>query len=381
MYFERVEIHPAAVRLNKSIEGLANNFVRGLDSTLERFGLGGKKADYDDTNYVFEGGEGEALRKKHYDKSLRLLWKAEQHASWTGFRDCSQDEIKLMSMTQRTLSSEEKNARTRILSRAFREQLNQTYSPRQKQAIVNILSLIGHGEAYAWLVATELLNEVKSTGGRAALTMQVLEEAKHFVVMREIIQAFDCPIPRLNAWEYILLEKTFKAKGLEKFFGMNVVVEAVALSLFGLLSKMPGLEILTLFHRDEARHTALPANYLKEFPLSRWDQVNPVKRAQRLLMVTPALGVLLMMEDDLAELGVDAFDFGGSLVHKILKLAERVGFYGPMPAIKIEALINNLFNSYCKLTRSQYKYKDFMKSDTTVGEAEREIERELFGAN
>lgn len=380
MYFQRVETNPAAVQFNRSFERIANKAVRGIDRALGRFGIGGKKSDYDDEHYAFEGGEGEVLRKKHYDKSLRLLWKAEQHAPWSNFRDCSQDEIKLMSMAERTLSDEEKSVRTKIRSKEFQAELNKHYTARQKQALVNILSLIGHGEAYAWLVATELLNEVKSTGGRAALTMQVLEEAKHFVVMREIIMAFDCPVPRLNAWEYILLEKTFKAKGMEKFFGMNVVVEAVALSLFGLLSKMPGLEILTLFHRDEARHTALPANYLKEFPLSRWDQINPIKRSQRLLMVAPALGVLLVMEEDLAELGIDAFDFGGSLVHKILKLAERVGFYGPMPAGKIEAIINRLFNAYCGVTRGRHAFRDFMKSEATVGEEELAIERELFGA-
>lgn len=52
-----------------------------------------------------------------------------------------------------------------------------------------MLSAIGHGEAYAWLVSAELLGHVKSTGARAALTMQVLEEAKHFVVLRELLRA------------------------------------------------------------------------------------------------------------------------------------------------------------------------------------------------
>ena len=88
----------------------------------------------------------------------------------------------------------------------YKAKLNEAYTPRQKQAIVNVLSSIGHGEAYAWLVSARLLGQVKSTGGRAAFTMQVLEEAKHFIVLRELLRAFDVPIPRQSAWDYLFLE-------------------------------------------------------------------------------------------------------------------------------------------------------------------------------
>jgi hypothetical protein len=135
---------------------------------MGRLHLGGRKGDYDDIHYEFNGGAKDQIRKKHYDKSLRLLWKAEENAPWLDFR---------------------------------RDKIKAEYTPRERQAIVNVLSLIGHGEAYAWLVSTELLNEVKSTGARGALTMQVLEEAKHFVVLRELLQAFDCEIPRMSIYE------------------------------------------------------------------------------------------------------------------------------------------------------------------------------------
>ena len=82
----------------------------------------------------------------------------------------------------------------------------------------------------------------------------------------ELVYAFECEVPRLPIWEYMLLEQPLKSKGLEKFFGMNVVEEGFALSLFGLLDEMPGLEILKMFHRDESRHTALPNNVFNERP-------------------------------------------------------------------------------------------------------------------
>ncbi len=124
-------------------------------------------------------------------------------------------------MAEKSLDQKELKELKRIRSEEFRHKINEEYTQREKQAIVNILSLIGHGEAYAWMVSTELLNEVKSTGGRSAVTMQVLEEAKHFVVLRELIEAFECEVPRLSVWEYVLLERGFKSNGLEKFFARN----------------------------------------------------------------------------------------------------------------------------------------------------------------
>src|SRR5690606_15778593 len=165
------------------------------------------------------------LRKKHYDKSLRLLWKAEDHAPFLGFRDCTAVEKQLHDMALRAMNDEERAQVSRLSTAEYKALLDREYTRREKEAIVSVLSAIGHGEAYAWLVSAQLLAEVKSTGARAALTMQVLEEAKHFLVLRELVRAFDVPIPRLSAPEYLMLEQVLKAKGTEKLFGMNVLVE------------------------------------------------------------------------------------------------------------------------------------------------------------
>lgn len=223
-----------------------NTLVRGYDEVMGRLHLGGRKGDYDDIHYEFNGGAKDQLRKKHYDKSMRLLWKAEDQAPWLGFRDCTVEELTLLSMAEKSMDREELRELKRVRSQDCRHTIMTEYTERERQAIVNVLSLIGHGEAYAWLVSTGLLNEVKSTGAPSALTMQVLEEAKHFVVLRELLQAFECEIPRMPIWEYLLLERGFKSKGVEKFFAMNVVVEGFALGLFGMMSTLPGLEILRL---------------------------------------------------------------------------------------------------------------------------------------
>lgn len=379
MHFEPRPMNPRAAALNIQVERAVNAGVRAWDRLKTRVGLRGRAADYDDLAYEFVGGPSDTLRAKHYDKSLRLLWKAEVHAQWSTIRDASEGERELMALAERELTVAERAARERITSDEFRALLDREYSPEEKRALVSILSAIGHGEAYAWLVSASMLNEVKSTGARAAVTMQIVEEAKHFVVLRELIQAFGVEVPRLSVWEYLLLEGCLKAKGFDRFFGMNVLVETIALSIFGLLADKPGLELLRLFHLDESRHTALPANYFKEFPLTTWQSKNPWARLTRLRMALPAVPLTLALERDLAVIGVDAFDFAGSVLRKAVHLAERGGFMLPLPGDKLLAVFNRIFNAYCALTRKDHSFRDFMSADTTRGAAESEVERVIFG--
>jgi hypothetical protein len=379
MEFAKRQVNSRATAINRQVELVVNAAVRAVDRAKAAIGLPGRAADYDDTSYEFYGGAQDGLRKKHYDKSLRLLWKAEAALPWGSFRDANEAERAMVDMAEHGMTPEEKAARARLTSAEFRQLLDREYTVAEKRALVGILSAIGHGEAYAWLVSASMLPEVKSTGARAAVTMQVVEEAKHFVVLRELIQAFGVPVPRLSAWEYLLLEGCLKAKGLNRFFGMNVLVETIALSIFGLLSDKPGLEVLRLFHLDESRHTALPTNYLKEFPLSAWQRRSPLARWARLKMALPAVPLVLLLEPELGELGVDVFEFAGSVLRKAVHLAERAGFLLPIPGDQLLAIFNRIFNAYCTATRDGHAFQEYMSADTTRGEAEAAVEREIFG--
>ncbi len=378
MEIRAVPVSERACKINETIENVVNGLVRGFDQFASPLGLGVRVSNYDDLNFCFQGGPGERMRKAHYDKSLRLLWKAEQHAPYTSFNDCTADEKALMELAEGAMSRAEKIQLKRIRSEDFRKRIDRQYTPEQKQALVNILSTIGHGEAYAWLVSADLMAQVKSTGGRSAMTMQVLEEAKHFVVLREMLHAFGCEIPRMNVWEYITLENILKQSGLEKFFGMNVIVEGLALSIFGSLASFPELDVLRLFHLDESRHTALPHNYFHDFPMTEWEKRNPITTTRRLLLLLPAIPFLLRMERDFATLGIDLFEFSGSVIRKVLFLAQRVGFHFPFPEEDVMRAINSLFNYYCSLTRENHQPTDFMAAEATRGEAELEIERAIF---
>lgn len=379
MHFAKRLVNERVAVMNRKLEGVVNTAVRAFDQAKTKVGLQGRVAAYDDETYEFEGGAHEALRKKHYDKSLRLLWKAETVAPWSTFHDASAEEKALHDAAEHTMNDAERAACKRISSEEFRQLLDREYTLAEKKAIVSILSAIGHGEAYAWLVSASMLNEVRSTGARAAVTMQVMEEAKHFVVLRELIRAFDVEVPRLPVWEYLVLERTLKAHGLDRFFGMNVLIETIALNIFGLLSDKPGLEVLRNFHLDESRHTALPDNYFKEFPMSDHDKRSLRRRFTRLNMALPVIPLVFLLEADLAEIGVDIFDFGGSVLRKAVTLSERSGFYLPFPGAKVLEAFNGLFNAYCFATREKHEWRDYISAETTRGAAEAAAEREIFG--
>ena len=377
-YFNALPINENVVNVNDVIEKGLNFAIRTTAKTKKFFGLKGRSANYDDENFEFNGGAKDALRKKHYDKSLRLLWKAEKHMSWSSFKDMTKEELQLETMAQKSMDSTEKKERERINSDEYKQFLKETYTERERIALVRILSIIGHGEAYAWLVSSDLLNIVQSTGARAALTMQVIEEAKHFLVLRELLFAFDVDIPRQSAYEYVLLESVHETGGLEKLFGMNVLIEGVALSLFGMLSHLPGLEILRLFHLDEARHTALPKNYYKEFPMTKWQNANPLHRMHRVRLILPIIPLLFYMEKELAIIGVDAFDFGGSAGRKIMQLSDTIGLKLPVTSEQFQSTVNALFNAYCKISRENHETIDFFSKETTIGKKEKIVEVEVF---
>ena len=171
MKFQKLQVNENAQRVNDTLEAYVNFAVRGFDTLMGTVGLGGRAADYDDLNYEFMGGANDELRKKHYDKSLRLLWKAEKHAEWSTFNDLNKEEAMLLKMAGESLNQGEKKQLERMKSAEFKELLAREYTPAQKQALVNILSMIGHGEAYAWLVSNEVLRDVKSTGAKAAASL------------------------------------------------------------------------------------------------------------------------------------------------------------------------------------------------------------------
>ena len=114
--------------------------------------------------------------------------------------------------------------------------------------------------------------------------------------------------------------------------------------------------------------------------MSRWQQGNPLRRLSRLRLVLPALPLVFYLEAPLAVLGVDSFEFGGSVIRKACFLAGRAGFKLPMSPEALGASINKLFNFYAGATRDGHQYCDYHLAYTSRGEKVRAVEAEIFKA-
>jgi hypothetical protein len=84
------------------------------------------------------------------------------------------------------------------------------------------------------------------------------------------------------------------------------------------------------------------------------------------------------LEAHLAELGIDACDFGGSVIRKILQLADRNGFILPLSSGVLLALVDRALNAYCLTSRPVHVARSFTAQETTRGERELSIEGEVF---
>ncbi len=373
-----------------SLEASRNLPATSHDGTFHRLGKTLEKAarlrkralPYNDTTAEFIGGDMEGITHRNYEAALRRLWKAEVVAPGLGIHDASPEEVGTQNDAAAGTLREISKMRAKIASDKFEKTLKKHYTPHQRQALARLLSIILHGEAYALFTSASLLPVVKGTGPKLGMAMQVMEEAKHFIVMRELVRRIDRVYPQ-SVWDYELLEGVLKAKPINRLFGMNVVVESIAMNFFSTFATFPGLEdVLKMFHLDESRHSAFPQSYTKESPLSFLERHSPARQLARSMMLLPLFGLLFEIEDDAKAIGMDIFEFGGKCLDKVFRLSERSGFYTTLNRKDAMRAYNLLINSYKKGTlKADYPgFVDFALDKTVIRDAEmKRLEEEIFG--
>ncbi len=340
---------------------------------------------YDDRKACFIGGEMEQLTHRNYEKALSHLWKAEMVAPYLGFRDGSRaDKVAGASGTVvgdltreggPTPVVETRDLVDVVRSEDVRREFASSYSPAEREAIAQIMSLLAHGEAYALYTSATLLPIVQGTGAKVGMAMQVMEEAKHFMVLREMLRVLD-EVKPLPASARMLFESIARKRYYHKLFGMNVVLESFATNLFSHFEDYPGLRhIMRPFHMDESRHCAFPQTYaaLGNIP----DHVtNDIKyQRARVRMLLPAIPLVFDLKPHFEVLGMDTFAFFGRFLAKVDRLAERAGF--PVPGEPLLA-VNVLFNNYRRIFEpDQYTgfvdYTQMNKGEISNDMAEREL--------
>ncbi len=136
-----------------------------------------------------------------------------------------------------------------------------------KRALKRVFAIILWGELAAWRISAELADEIEPLEAKMAATSQAFDEARHFYVMHDYLQALDATPDRLDWGPRRLLEEVMNADHLaKKLLGMQLMVEPIALTLFHVVKKLDIEPVLThllpYYERDESRHVALGVQYL-----------------------------------------------------------------------------------------------------------------------
>ncbi len=182
--------------------------------------------------------------------------------------------------------------------------------PKETRALSRIFSIIMWGELAAWKISAQLSDKLEPLDAKLAAASQVHDEARHFYVMHDYLEALGEKPAQLDFWARRVVEMTLGTKSLaKKLLGMQLTIEVIALTIFQRVREMnaePVLsELLPYYERDEARHVGLGVQLLPKLiaEMSLSEQVDLAMFELNLLMST--LGSLKAMEPDLLSIGVD----------------------------------------------------------------------------
>lgn len=180
----------------------------------------------------------------------------------------------------------------------------------QKKALGRVFGIILWGELAAWRISAELADELEPLEAKLAATSQAHDEARHFYVIHDYLEALDALPDRIDTGARMLLEAVMNADHLaKKLLGMQLMVEPIALTLFHVVKKLDVEPVLThllpYYERDESRHVALGLQYLPAM-LSRMSRAERLALwAYQFKLMTYELWSNVGLSRDLVTLGVD----------------------------------------------------------------------------
>jgi hypothetical protein len=180
----------------------------------------------------------------------------------------------------------------------------------QKKALARIFSIIMWGELAAWKISAQLADRIVPLEGKLAATSQVHDEARHFYVMHDYLDALGEKPPKLDFWSRYVVELTLGTDSLvKKLLGMQLTIETIALTIFQRVREMkvePVLtELLPYYERDEARHVGLGVQMVPKL-MGTMNVAGHVDLALfQLKLLVSTLASLKAMEKELLSIGVD----------------------------------------------------------------------------
>ena len=187
----------------------------------------------------------------------------------------------------------------------------------KREAMGHVFAVILWGELAAWNIAADLARVLPDVDAKMAATGQVFDEARHFNVLRDYFARAKITLPPLNPFGRRLLVKILETDSvLEKLYGMQLLVENMALAIFKRVAASniePVLtDLLAYVERDESRHVALGVMYLPKLLA----EATPAQRAKNwvfnveLFLLTVGGGQLI--DEHFHALGIDHRELGAT---------------------------------------------------------------------
>jgi hypothetical protein len=181
---------------------------------------------------------------------------------------------------------------------------------KERRALSQIFGVIMWGELAAWKISAQLSDELVPLPAKLAASSQVHDEARHFYVMHDYLEALGETPPKLDRWSKRVLSMTLGTKSLaKKLLGMQLTIETIALTIFQRVRELevePVLtELLPYYERDEARHVGLGIQTLPSL-IARMSWPERIDLARfHLDLFGSAVLSLKSLEPALTSIGVD----------------------------------------------------------------------------
>ncbi|HEY8040514.1 MAG TPA: ferritin-like domain-containing protein [Polyangiaceae bacterium] len=187
----------------------------------------------------------------------------------------------------------------------------------KREALGHVFAVILWGELAAWNIAADLARSLPDVDAKMAATGQVFDEARHFTVLRDYFSRAKIPLPPLNPFGRRVLVRILETPSvLEKLYGMQLLVENLALAIFKRVAAS-GIEpvlsdLLAYVERDESRHVALGVMYLPTLlaRATRLERAHNWMFNMELFLLTVGGGELL--DPHFVALGIDHRELGAT---------------------------------------------------------------------
>jgi hypothetical protein len=224
--------------------------------------------------------------------------------------------------------------------------------PEKRRALGRVFGIIMWGELAAWKISAQLADRLVPLEAKLAAASQVHDEARHFYVMHDYLEALDQKPGKLEFWAGRVLKKTLETDDLlKKLVGMQLTVETIALVAFQRVRELEIEPVLTglmsYYERDEARHIGLGVQLVPQL-MSELSIAGAVDLAVfQLDLLTTTLFSVKAIERDLLALGVDPRSLLGIAFRKQSDIDERI--QAEFPNWPKDPPIRRAFEAVCEI--------------------------------